>query len=79
MKTYGLCCPDGICKSKKIQHPLSYYKYKKKVTGNNAAGASSKSASAPQGESPSAHPKSDKIGARIDAKERERAAKRTDN
>ena len=79
MKTYGLCCPDGICKSKKIQHPLSYYKYKKKVTGNNAAGTSSKSASAPQSESPSAHPKSDRIGARIDAKERERAAKRTDN
>ncbi len=86
MKTYGLCCQDAICKSKKFQHPLSYYKYKKKVTGNTS-GASSKSQSAPPDASPSAHsspaspahPKSDRIGARIDAKERERAAKNADN
>ena len=71
MKTYGLCCPDGICKSKKFQHPLSYYKYKKKVTGGSSA-KGSKPASAPDS-------KPDKIGARIDAKEREKADKTAKN
>ncbi|WOF16248.1 DNA primase large subunit PriL [Methanoplanus sp. FWC-SCC4] len=36
MKTYGLCVnQDQICKNKNINHPLSYYKFKKKKAGYN--------------------------------------------
>jgi len=40
LKTFGLCVPDDFCISRRIRHPLNYYKLKVKGSGVKVEGGS---------------------------------------